>query len=145
MSNPHSITETQNFKGKWSVMRIKLSALQTHLAELSSAAANDNPLCGPSSGVVPMLVTLLDSTSSSEIKEKTVTALAKISTVDSSKYCATARTKLGPSGAEEEFHLCYKFVKPAPPNCQEWLFRHHVCSENVIGCLFGKKEVKIAN
>nr|GLL19271.1 uncharacterized protein LOC109150621 [Ipomoea trifida] len=37
-----------------------------------------------------MLVTLLDSTSSSEIKEKTVTALAKISTVDSSKYVLVA-------------------------------------------------------
>nr|GLL21445.1 uncharacterized protein LOC109150621 [Ipomoea trifida] len=38
MSNPHSITETQSFKAKWSLMKIKLSALQTHLAdELSSA------------------------------------------------------------------------------------------------------------
>nr|GMD84053.1 vacuolar protein 8 [Ipomoea batatas]GMD90145.1 vacuolar protein 8 [Ipomoea batatas] len=201
-----SITETQSFKGKWSLMRTKLSALQTHLSELSSAAANDNPLSADllrslsaalsdgislsarchnpnppggklktqndidslsakidslsrdlevliksgvlcengavsgssyskretiraetrnlitrlqigttesknsvldsllrllqeddknvliavAQGVVPVLVTLLDSTSSPEIKEKTVTALAKISTVDSSKHVLVA-------------------------------------------------------
>nr|GMC62968.1 vacuolar protein 8 [Ipomoea batatas] len=141
-------------------MRTKLSTLQTHPAELSSAAANDNPLSAdllrslsvalsdrlslstrchnpnPPGGklmkqndtdslsakinslsrdlevliksgvlcensaiseddknvliavaqrVVPVLVTLLDSASSPDIKEKTVTALPKISTVDSDK------------------------------------------------------------
>ncbi|XP_019154135.1 PREDICTED: uncharacterized protein LOC109150621 [Ipomoea nil] len=201
-----SITETQSFKGKWSLMRTKLSALQTHLSELSSAA-NDNALSADllrslsaalsdgvslsacchnpnppggklktqndidslaakidslsrdlevliksgvlcengavsssssyskretiraetrnlitrlqigttesknsvldsllgllqgddknvliavAQGVVPVLVTVLDSTSSPEIKEKTVTALAKISTVDSSKHVLVA-------------------------------------------------------
>lgn len=41
-------------------------------------------------GLVPILVNLLDSTSSSEIKEKTVTALAKISTVDSTNHVFSA-------------------------------------------------------
>ncbi|XP_021995499.1 ARMADILLO BTB ARABIDOPSIS PROTEIN 1-like [Helianthus annuus] len=37
-------------------------------------------------GVVPVLVRLLDSTSTSEIKEKTITVIARVSTVDSSKH-----------------------------------------------------------
>ncbi|GER45519.1 ARM repeat superfamily protein [Striga asiatica] len=41
-------------------------------------------------GLVPVLVHLLDSSSSSEIKEKTVTVIAKISTVDSSKHVLLA-------------------------------------------------------
>ncbi|CAA0806898.1 ARM repeat superfamily protein [Striga hermonthica] len=41
-------------------------------------------------GLVPVLVHLLDSSPSSEIKEKTVTAVAKISTVDSSKHVLLA-------------------------------------------------------
>ncbi|KAL6972983.1 hypothetical protein U1Q18_027157, partial [Sarracenia purpurea var. burkii] len=41
-------------------------------------------------GVVPVLVRLLDSSSSPEIKEKTVTAISRVSTVDSSKHVLIA-------------------------------------------------------
>ncbi|KAD4889134.1 hypothetical protein R6Q59_033984 [Mikania micrantha] len=41
-------------------------------------------------GVVPVLVRLLDSSSTPEIKEKTVTAIARVSTVDSSKHVLIA-------------------------------------------------------
>lgn len=44
-----------------------------------------NVLIAVAQGIVPVLVRLLDSSSSSEIKERAVTAIAKISTVDSSK------------------------------------------------------------
>lgn len=49
-----------------------------------------NVLIAVAQGMVPILVRLLDSSSSSEIKEKTVTAVAKISTVDSSKHVLLA-------------------------------------------------------
>ncbi|KAL0318930.1 UNVERIFIED_CONTAM: hypothetical protein Sangu_2049200 [Sesamum angustifolium] len=45
-----------------------------------------NVLIAVAQGIVPVLVHLLDSSCSSEIKEKTVTAIAKISTVESSKH-----------------------------------------------------------
>ncbi|KAL6584210.1 hypothetical protein OROMI_003499 [Orobanche minor] len=45
-----------------------------------------NVLIAASQGLVPILVHLLDSSSSSEVKEKTVTAIARISEVDSSKH-----------------------------------------------------------
>ncbi|KAI3463582.1 hypothetical protein Pfo_020245 [Paulownia fortunei] len=45
-----------------------------------------NVLIAVAQGIVPILVRLLDSSSSSETKEKTVAAIAKISTVDSSKH-----------------------------------------------------------
>ncbi|XP_059304267.1 uncharacterized protein LOC132056197 [Lycium ferocissimum] len=49
-----------------------------------------NVLIAVTQGIVPVLVRLLDSSSSQEIKEKTVTAIAKISTVDSSKHVLIA-------------------------------------------------------
>ncbi|KAJ8537066.1 hypothetical protein K7X08_035467 [Anisodus acutangulus] len=49
-----------------------------------------NVLIAVAQGIVPVLVRLLDSSSSPEIKEKTVTAIAKISTVDSSKHVLIA-------------------------------------------------------
>ncbi|KAK6123761.1 hypothetical protein DH2020_042492 [Rehmannia glutinosa] len=49
-----------------------------------------NVLIAVAQGIVPILVHLLDSSCSSEIKEKTVTAIAKISTVDSSKHVLLA-------------------------------------------------------
>ncbi|XP_073134449.1 uncharacterized protein [Henckelia pumila] len=49
-----------------------------------------NVLIAVAQGVVPVLVRLLDSSSSSEIKERAVTAIAKISTVDSSKHVLLA-------------------------------------------------------
>ncbi|CAI9280616.1 unnamed protein product [Lactuca saligna] len=49
-----------------------------------------NVLIAVAQGVVPVLVRLLDSSSTSEIKEKTVTAIARVSTVDSSKHVLIA-------------------------------------------------------
>ncbi|XP_073048460.1 uncharacterized protein [Primulina eburnea] len=49
-----------------------------------------NVLIAVAQGIVPVLVRLLDSSSSSEIKERAVTAIAKISTVDSSKHVLLA-------------------------------------------------------
>ncbi|KZV46483.1 hypothetical protein F511_10588 [Dorcoceras hygrometricum] len=49
-----------------------------------------NVLIAVAQGIVPVLVRLLDSSSSSEIKERAVTAIARISTVDSSKHVLLA-------------------------------------------------------
>ncbi|XP_073056363.1 uncharacterized protein [Primulina eburnea] len=49
-----------------------------------------NLLIAVAQGIVPVLVRLLDSSNSSEIKERAVTAIAKISTVDSSKHVLLA-------------------------------------------------------
>ncbi|WMV37787.1 hypothetical protein MTR67_031172 [Solanum verrucosum] len=49
-----------------------------------------NVLIVVAQGIVPVLVCLLDSSSSLEIKEKTVTAIAKISTVASRKHVMIA-------------------------------------------------------
>uniref|UniRef100_A0A5B7B0K4 Putative ARM repeat superfamily protein isoform 1 n=2 Tax=Davidia involucrata TaxID=16924 RepID=A0A5B7B0K4_DAVIN len=49
-----------------------------------------NVLIAVAQGAVPVLVRLLDSSSSSEIKEKTVTAISRVSTVDSSKHALIA-------------------------------------------------------
>lgn len=49
-----------------------------------------NVLIAVAQGIVPVLVRLLDSSSSHEIKEKTVTAICRISTVDSSKHVLIA-------------------------------------------------------
>lgn len=62
----------------------KSSALDLLLGLLQED--DKNVLIAVAQGIVPILVHLLDSSSSSEIKEKTVTAIAKISTVDSSKH-----------------------------------------------------------
>ncbi|KAL8456716.1 hypothetical protein ACS0TY_034819 [Phlomoides rotata] len=61
----------------------KSSALDLLLGLLQED--DKNVLIAVAQGIVPILVHLLDSTSSSDIKEKTVTAIAKISTVDSTK------------------------------------------------------------
>ncbi|KAL7099346.1 hypothetical protein ACP275_09G078700 [Erythranthe tilingii] len=62
----------------------KSSALDLLLGLLQED--DKNVLIAVAQGIVPILVHLLDSSCSSEIKEKTATAIAKISTVDSSKH-----------------------------------------------------------
>ncbi|KAG8388124.1 hypothetical protein BUALT_Bualt02G0093100 [Buddleja alternifolia] len=66
----------------------KNSALDSVLGLLQED--DKNVLIAVAQGMVPILVRLLDSSSSSEIKEKTVTAIAKISIVDSSKHVLMA-------------------------------------------------------
>nr|GMC57930.1 vacuolar protein 8 [Ipomoea batatas] len=64
------------------------------LCENNAISEDDkNVLIAVAQRVVPVLVTLLDSASSPDIKEKTVTALAKISTVDSDKCSNCKRTR----------------------------------------------------
>lgn len=62
----------------------KSSALDSLLGLLQEDGKN--LLIAVAQGIVPVLVHLLDSSSSSELKEKSVSAIAKISTVDSSKH-----------------------------------------------------------
>ncbi|KAL3835368.1 hypothetical protein ACJIZ3_010104 [Penstemon smallii] len=66
----------------------KNSALDSLLGLLQED--DKNVLIAVAQGIIPILVRLLDSSSSSEIKEKTVTAIAKISSVDSSKHVLLA-------------------------------------------------------
>lgn len=66
----------------------KNSAIESLLGLLQED--DKNVLIAVAQGIVPILVRLLDSSSSSEIKEKTVAAIAKISTVDSSKHLLLA-------------------------------------------------------
>ncbi|CAA2939128.1 Armadillo repeat VAC8 [Olea europaea subsp. europaea] len=65
----------------------KVSALDSLLGLLQED--DKNVLIAVAQGIVPILVRLLDS-SSSEIKERTVAAIAKISTVDSGKHVLLA-------------------------------------------------------
>ncbi|XP_051115471.1 uncharacterized protein LOC127240701 [Andrographis paniculata] len=66
----------------------KSSALDSVLGLLQED--DKNVLIAVAQGIIPILSHLLDSSSSSEIKEKTVSAIAKISTVDSSKHVLLA-------------------------------------------------------
>ncbi|GFZ08021.1 ARM repeat superfamily protein [Actinidia rufa] len=77
-----------------------ITRLQIGTAESKNAAVDSllgllqeddkNVLIAVAQGVVPVLVRLLDSSSSSEIKEKTVTVIARVSTVDSGKHVLIA-------------------------------------------------------
>ncbi|KAL2482708.1 ARM repeat superfamily protein [Forsythia ovata] len=66
----------------------KISALDSLLELLQED--DKNVLIAVAQGIVPILVRLVDSSSSSEIKERTVAAIAKISSVDSSKHVLLA-------------------------------------------------------
>ncbi|THG07419.1 vacuolar protein 8 [Camellia sinensis] len=66
----------------------KNSAMDSMLGLLQED--DKNVLIAVAQGVVPVLVRLLDSSSSPEIKGKTVTAISRVSTVDSSKHVLVA-------------------------------------------------------
>ncbi|XP_057804879.1 uncharacterized protein LOC131020202 [Salvia miltiorrhiza] len=66
----------------------KSSALESLLGLFQEDGKN--LLIAVAQGIVPVLVHLLDCTSSSELKEKSVSAIAKISTEDSSKHVLLA-------------------------------------------------------
>nr|XP_043615430.1 uncharacterized protein LOC122587355 [Erigeron canadensis] len=77
------------------ITRLQIGSTQsknTALDELLRLLQQDDKhvLIAVAQGVVPVLVRLLDCTSTPEMKEKTVTALAKVSTVDSSKHVLIA-------------------------------------------------------
>ncbi|KAL7615888.1 hypothetical protein Lser_V15G01170 [Lactuca serriola] len=73
------------------VTRLQMGSVDSRTLALDSLFRliqedDKNVLIAVAQGVVPVLVRLLDSGSSMEIREKTVTAIARISTVDSSKH-----------------------------------------------------------
>ncbi|KAL3631724.1 hypothetical protein CASFOL_024708 [Castilleja foliolosa] len=94
--SPASVTSTNRRESVRAEARNLMTRLQIGSNESKSLALDlllgllqeddKNVIIAVVQGIVPILVHLLDSSSSSETKEKTVTAIAKISTVDSSKH-----------------------------------------------------------
>ncbi|KAI3773540.1 hypothetical protein L1987_48070 [Smallanthus sonchifolius] len=77
------------------VTRLQIGSVDSRNSALDSLLTliqedDKNVLIAVAQGVVPVLVRLLDSGSSPEIREKTVTAIARVSTVDSSKHVLVA-------------------------------------------------------
>ncbi|XP_071711734.1 uncharacterized protein [Rutidosis leptorrhynchoides] len=77
------------------ITRLQIGSTESRNSALDSLLGllqedDKHVLIAVAQGVVPVLVRLLDSTSTSEIKEKTVTALARVSNVDSSKHVLIA-------------------------------------------------------
>ncbi|KAI3802563.1 hypothetical protein L1987_30700 [Smallanthus sonchifolius] len=77
------------------VTRLQIGSVDSRNSALDSLLTlihedDKNVLIAVAQGVVPVLVRLLDSGSSPEIREKTVTAIARVSTVDSSKHVLIA-------------------------------------------------------
>ncbi|MFS7971399.1 putative armadillo-like helical protein [Helianthus anomalus] len=77
------------------ITRLQIGSTESRNSALDSLLGllqedDKHVLIAVAQGVVPVLVRLLDSTSTSEIKEKTVTAIARVSTVDSSKHVLIA-------------------------------------------------------
>ncbi|KAL7605232.1 vacuolar protein 8 [Lactuca sativa] len=77
------------------ITRLQIGSTESRNSALDSLLGllqedDKNVLIAVAQGVVPVLVRLLDSSSTSEIKEKTVTAIARVSTVDSSKHVLIA-------------------------------------------------------
>ncbi|KAI3766069.1 hypothetical protein L2E82_16118 [Cichorium intybus] len=77
------------------ITRLQIGSTESRNSALDSLLGllqedDKNVLIAVAQGVVPVLVRLLDSSSTSEIKEKTVTAIARVSTVDSSKHVLVA-------------------------------------------------------
>ncbi|KAK9069857.1 hypothetical protein SSX86_010253 [Deinandra increscens subsp. villosa] len=77
------------------VTRLQIGSVDSKTSVLDSLLRliqddDKNVLIAVAQGVVPVLVRLLDSGSSPEIREKTVTAIARVSTVDSSKHVLMA-------------------------------------------------------
>ncbi|KAI3727087.1 hypothetical protein L1987_66896 [Smallanthus sonchifolius] len=73
------------------ITRLQIGSTESRNSALDSLLGllqedDKHVLIAVAQGVVPVLVRLLDSSSTSEIKEKTVTAIARVSKVDSSKH-----------------------------------------------------------
>nr|GMD60452.1 vacuolar protein 8 [Ipomoea batatas] len=83
--------ETVRAESRSLITRLQIGTAESKNSALDSLLGllyeeDKNVLIAVAQGIVPVLVRVLDSTSSSwEVKEKTVAAIAKISTVDSSK------------------------------------------------------------
>ncbi|KAI3785915.1 hypothetical protein L1987_45041 [Smallanthus sonchifolius] len=77
------------------ITRLQIGSTESRNSALDSLLGllqedDKHVLIAVAQGVVPVLVRLLDSSSTPEIKEKTVTAIARVSTVDSSKHVLIA-------------------------------------------------------
>ncbi|MCE3215896.1 hypothetical protein HAX54_004018 [Datura stramonium] len=95
VSNITSKRETIRAESRNLITRLQIGTTESKNSVLDSLLGllqedDKNVLIAVAQGIVPVLVRLLDSSSSPEIKEKTVTAIAKISTVDSSKHVLIA-------------------------------------------------------
>ncbi|KAM3381522.1 hypothetical protein P3S68_007095 [Capsicum galapagoense] len=87
--------ETVRAESKNLITRLQIGTTESKNSVLDSLLGllnedDKNVLIVVTQGIVPVLVRLLDSSSSPEIKEKTVTAIAKISTADCSKHVLVA-------------------------------------------------------
>lgn len=94
-TNITSKRETIRAESRNLITRLQIGTTESKNSVLDSLLGllqedDKNVLIAVAQGVVPVLVRLLDSSSSPEIKEKTVIAIAKISTVDSSKHVLIA-------------------------------------------------------
>ncbi|CAN4089296.1 unnamed protein product [Withania somnifera] len=95
VSNSTSKRESIRAESRNLITRLQIGTTESKNSVLDSLIGllnedDKNVLIVVAQGIVPVLVRLLDSSSSPEIKEKTVTAIAKISTVDSSKHVLIA-------------------------------------------------------
>ncbi|KAK1436749.1 hypothetical protein QVD17_02531 [Tagetes erecta] len=94
-SVPVSKRDTVRVQARSLVTRLQIGSVESKNVALDSLLRlieedDKNVLIVVAQGVVPVLVRLLDSGSSPEIREKTVTAIARVSSVDSSKHVLIA-------------------------------------------------------
>lgn len=87
--------ETVRAESRNLITRLQIGTTESKSSALDSLLRllyqeDKNVLIAVAQGIVPVLVRILDSGSLSEVKEKTVTAIAKISSVDSSKHVLIA-------------------------------------------------------
>lgn len=94
-SSTASKRETVRVESRNLITRLQIGTIESKKSAMDSLLGllqedDKNVLIAVAQGMVPVLVRLLDSSSSAEIKEKTVTAIARVSTVDSSKHVLIA-------------------------------------------------------
>ncbi|KAL8232330.1 hypothetical protein R6Q57_002108 [Mikania cordata] len=92
-----SVSRRESFrvKARSLVTRLQIGSVESRILALESLLRlieedDKNVLIAVAQGVVPVLVRLLDSGCSPEIREKTVEAIARVSTVDSSRHVLMA-------------------------------------------------------
>jgi hypothetical protein len=95
LSNTSSKRESVRVESRNLITRLQIGTMQSKNSALDSLLGllqedDKNVLIAVAQGVVPVLVRLLDSCSSFDIKEKAVTAIARVSKVDSSKHVLVA-------------------------------------------------------
>ncbi|XP_059645043.1 vacuolar protein 8 [Cornus florida] len=94
-SSSTSKRESVRVEARNLITRLQIGSVESKNSALDSLLGllqedDKNVLIAVAQGIVPVLVRLLDSSSTPEVKEKTVTAVARISVVDSSKHVLIA-------------------------------------------------------